>query len=42
MQCAATPGLWTMSNPRLLSGRVFDSDDNRLGFYLGSRVAKLT
>lgn len=42
MQYAATPGLWTVSNPRLLSGRVSDNEDNRLGFYLGSRVTKLT
>ena len=25
MQYAATPGLWTVSNPRLVSGRVFDN-----------------
>ena len=33
MQSATAPGLWTVSNPRLVSGRVFD---NRLGFYLGA------
>ena len=33
MQYAATPGLWTVSNPRLVSDRVFD---NCLGFYLGA------
>jgi putative ABC transport system permease protein len=24
MQYATTPGLWTVSNPRLVSGRLFD------------------
>ena len=42
MQYAATLGLWTVNNPRVVSNRVFDSDDNRLGFYLGSRIAKLS
>ena len=41
MQYAATPALWTVSNLCSVSGRVFDNDDNRLGFHLGSRVAKL-
>ena len=36
MQYAATPGLWTVNNPRVVSNRVFDSHDNRLGFYLGA------
>ena len=41
MQCAATLDLWTVSNPRLVSGRVFDND-RRTVRHLGSRVAKLT
>ena len=36
MQCAASPGLWTVNNPRVVSNRVFDSEDTRLGFYLGA------
>ena len=36
MQYAVIPDLRTVSNPRVVSNRVFDSHDNRLGFYLGA------
>ena len=36
MQFAETLDLWTVNNPRVVSNRMFDSDDKRPGFYLGA------